>query len=226
MIRDIRSSPFAWQHRRALDIIAIAFDGQQRVTALGLYLTITWMASEQRTDSFQAFVRQIADRAGIGLSTARRYLSQFEELGLITVERSMIAGLINDRNQYILVDPPPPAGERGTPASERIPPPASERGTPANGRHLHREELTEKEEQQQDEGLLLLFISDVAQGLEDEGIAPKAALELAQRDPDLAAGWLDAKREWAQARDPAGLLVAKIRAGEQPPRPRRLRRLR
>ena len=91
---------------------------------MGLYLTITWMASEQRTDSFQAFVRQIADRAGIGLSTARRYLSQFEELGLITIERSMIAGLINDRNQYILVDPRPPAGERGTPASERTPPPA------------------------------------------------------------------------------------------------------
>ena len=70
-----------------------------------------------------------------------------------------------------------------------------------------------------------MFIAVVAQGLEDEGIAPKAALELAQHDPDLAADWLEAKREWASARDPAGLLVAKIRAGEQPPRPRRLRRL-
>ncbi len=55
------------------------------------------------------------------------------------------------------------------------------------------------------------------------GFLPKAALELAQRDPDLAADWLEAKREWVNARDPAGLLVAKIRAGEQPPRPRRLR---
>ncbi len=82
-------------------------------------------------------------------------------------------------------------------------------------------ETTDREQQQDAE--LLLFIADVAQGLEDEGIAPKTALELARRDPDLAADWLEAKREWQGARDPAGLLVAKIRAGEQPPRPRRLR---
>ena len=78
MLRDIRSSPFAWQHRRALDIIAVAFDGQQRATALGLYLTITWMASEQRSDKFTAFVRNIADRSGLGFSTTKRYLSRFE----------------------------------------------------------------------------------------------------------------------------------------------------
>ncbi len=85
-------------------------------------------------------------------------------------------------------------------------------------------ETTDREQQQDAE--LLLFIADVAQGLEDEGIAPKTALELAWLDPDLAADWLEAKREWHSARDPAGLLVAKIRAGEQAPRPRRLRRLR
>ena len=68
-----------------------------------------------------------------------------------------------------------------------------------------------------------MFITEIARALEDEGIVPKVALELAERDPDLAADWLEAKREWQGARDPAGLLVAKIRAGEQPPRPRRLR---
>ena len=203
-------------------MLAANFEGQQRATALGLYLTLTWMASEQRTDQFQAFVRQIADRAGLGLSTTRRYLAQFEELGLITVERSMIAGLINDRNSYFLVDPPPPAGESTPPVTERIPPPASERGTPANERHPHRQELTDKEEQQQDEELLL-FIDEVKNALEDEGVSPLTAQELAKANPDLAADWLEAKREWQGARNPAGLLVAKIRAGEQPPRPRQLR---
>ena len=233
MLRDLRESPFAWQHRRALDIIAVAFDGQQRATALRLYLTITWMASEQRSDEFTAFVRTIAERSGLGYSTTKRYLSRFEELGLVVVERRLIRGLINDANTFLLVNPPRLASELPRlaselprPATEPPPQPASEPGGPASGLHPYREELTEKEEQQQGDAELLLFIADVAQGLQDEGIAPKTALELAQRDPDLAADWLEAKREWAKARDPAGLLVAKIRAGEQPPRPRRLRRLR
>lgn len=82
-------------------------------------------------------------------------------------------------------------------------------------------ETTAREQQQPDEELLL-FITSVTKALEDESIAPKVARELAEQNPDLAADWLEAKREWANARDPAGLLVAKIRAGEEPPRPRKL----
>ena len=82
-------------------------------------------------------------------------------------------------------------------------------------------EITDREQQQDAE--LLLFKAEIIQALEDEGVAPKTARELAEADPDLATDWLEAKREWRNARDPAGLLVAKIRAGEQPPRPRKLR---
>ena len=49
MLRDIRSSPFAWQHRRAYELIASSFQGQRRVTAIAVYCTLTWLASEAHT---------------------------------------------------------------------------------------------------------------------------------------------------------------------------------
>ena len=79
---------------------------------------------------------------------------------------------------------------------------------------------TTTETSQQEE---LLFVAQVVEALEDVGIAPKTAKELAAEDPDLAADWLEAKHVWETARNPAALLVAKIREKEEPPRPRRLR---
>jgi len=77
------------------------------------------------------------------------------------------------------------------------------------------QETTTREIHQED----VVFVDQVALALEDEGITPAEARRLAERDPDLAAAWLDAET-WRIARDPAALLVAKIRAGEQPPRKR------
>jgi len=66
----------------------------------------------------------------------------------------------------------------------------------------------------------LVFVDQVVAALENVGIAPKTAKELAGIDPDLAAAWLEAKQVWGTARNPAALLVKKIRDREEPPKPR------
>ncbi len=71
----------------------------------------------------------------------------------------------------------------------------------------------------------MLFISNTAQALENWGITPATAKQLATRDPDLAAAWLDwldSTRRDDRPREPSGFLVAKLRAGEEPPKPRQL----
>ncbi len=84
-------------------------------------------------------------------------------------------------------------------------------------------ETTLREQQQEPDELL--FISRTTQSLENWGITPATAKQLATRDPDLAAtwlDWLDSTRRDERPREPAGFLVAKLRAGEQPPKPRQL----
>ncbi len=110
--------------------------------------------------------------------------------------------------------------ELSTPATNR--PPPSGQIVPIDEDRLSPSSSTETttETSQQEE---LLFVAQVVEALEDVGIAPKTAKELAAEDPDLAADWLEAKHVWETARNPAALLVAKIREKEEPPRPRRLR---
>jgi len=215
-LRDIRSAPFAWQHRAAIDALLGHYGGQSRATALGLYTALTYLASAQRTpDQARAFVAEIAETVGLGKSTVRQYLSEFELLGILTVERSMVGGRMNDMNKYLLTDPPP-ASRRGTPADRHIPPPASRTTPPADGRQPP-EQIQDEEEDQQQEGVLLLA------ELLDLGITPATARALVASDGCAAAGWLD----WlysVPADDkpdrPAGFLVAKVRAGEEAPPPR------
>ena len=80
--------------------------------------------------------------------------------------------------------------------------------------------------QQQQDPALLLLVANVIEALEDWGVTPAAARRHGQRDPDLARRWL----EWLASlplaerpQQPAAYLVAKLRAGERPPQPRRSR---
>ncbi len=235
MMRDIRSSPFAWQHREALDVLAVAYDGQSRITAIGVYTVITWLASEQRTpDHLSAYLEVIAERCGISAVTVRRYLHRFEELGILRIEHHQISHKVHDRNTYYLIDPP----KRGTLAGDSTPvsddssrftgprrAPLAEDSTPlADERVPHvNKEYEQGDQQQQAEELL--FISDTAAALENWGVTPATAKQLAKRDPDLAVAWLDwldATKRDERPREPAGFLVAKLRASEEPPKPRQL----
>ena len=199
MLRDIRAAPFCWQHREAIDRLCVYYDGQSRSTAVGVYTLLTYLASDQHTpDQARAFVATIAELCGLGQSTVRRYLNDFESLGILTIERSMIGGRLNDMNRYLLVTPPPASG----------------RGTPDGGRQPQ-EQINEEQNHEES----LVFVAQISEQLEDVGVTPAEARRLAERDPDLAAAWLEAAT-WRTARDPAALLIAKLRAGEKPPRKR------
>lgn len=235
MMRDIRSSPFAWQHREALDVLAVAYDGQSRITAIGVYTVLTWLASEQRTpDHLSAYLEVIAERCGISAVTVRRYLHRFQELGLLSIEHHLISNKVHDRNTYYLVDPPkggtlagdstPLADDRSHLTGPRRAPLADE-STPLAGERVPYVNKEDQQGDQQQHAEELLFVSEIASSLENWGVTPATAKQLARRDPDLAAAWLDwleSVRRDERPRDPAGLLVAKLRSGEEPPRPRPL----
>lgn len=216
--RDIRTAPFAWAHREVLEAIAREWDGQQRATALGVYVTLAWLASEQHTPGgLTAFVRAIADRAGLGLSTTKRYLAGFEELGLIRVERRLISGIVNDANRYYLTDPPRPANEMGGSASGPRGRPAAGPGPSADGLQSHKQVNNEEENHQQaaevaeDDPLLADLIR--------EGVDPRTAAALrASAGPEVVDGWL-AVDTWRSGRNPVGVLIAHLRRGDPPPPP-------
>lgn len=221
--RDIRTAPFAWAHREVLDAIAEGWDGQQRTTALGVYLTLAWLASEQHTPGgLTAFVRAIADRAGLGLSTTKRYLAEFEALGLVRVERRLISGIVNDANRYFLTDPPRPANETGGSASGLGGRSASGPGHPADGPQSHKQLVNKEEENhhqqapaEADAGVVV----ELSEELVREGIDPRTAAELvAEAGPDLVDAWL-AVDTWRAARSPAAVLIAHLRRRDPAPPP-------
>jgi len=226
VLRDIRESPFAWQHRAALEAIAAAFAGQRRVTALGLYLTLTWLCSEARTpDHVTAYLGAIAERAGVSTDTARRYLHAFEEVGLLRIEQRKISERVHDANVYYLTTPP--GTSASTPRAEQ-PQEAGGGGTRtstprADARVLLvvNNEYEEETQQQQGEAeqAEILLLGE----LTELGVTEKTARELVAHDAPATAAWLDwlaaLPREERPER-PAGFVVSKVRANEEAPPPR------
>jgi hypothetical protein len=147
--------------------------------------------------------------------------SAFDKTKWYTIDYAALATAVDNSTQAVdnsAVESPPRSGQidhidqprKGSPDRVIVTRPIPETNT----------ENTIREQQQDPEELL--FIGKITQLLEHEGISPKTALELATADPDLAADWLEAKQSWKNARDPAGLLVSKLRAKEQAPKIRRL----
>jgi hypothetical protein len=129
-IRDIRQAPFCWQAKSALRRLRRYYSGdrlKQRATALGIYMVLTEIASDQhRQDRAEAFVAQIVDLTGTSEATVKRYLRDFEErVGLIAVERRKIADTISLANVYQLLtvlDDPPGFTHEPPPVKDRVPP--------------------------------------------------------------------------------------------------------
>lgn len=219
VLRDIRASPFAWQHLDAYALLLGRYDGQSRATAIGVYCTLTYLASAQHTPTeARAFVATIAETVGLGRSTVRRYLGEFEELGILTVERSMIGGRLNDMNRYMLVTPP--ASGRGAPAKRPPPPSASGSTTPTTGRQPQ-EQIREEENHHQQAPAPAgdPVVVELSEELVREGIDPRTAVELvAEAGPDLVDAWL-AVDTWRAARNPAAVLIAHLRRRDPAPPP-------
>lgn len=109
-VRDLRNAGWCWQEKAALDVLRAYYDGErlkQRSTALAIYLILTEIASNQRTpEQAEATHRAIWEMTGTSASTVKRYLGEFETLGLVAVERRKIAGDISLPNVYALLSPP------------------------------------------------------------------------------------------------------------------------
>ncbi len=225
--RAIRSSPFAWQHREALECLAEHYDGARRVTAIAVYTVMTWLASEARTpDQLVAYLGEIAARTGVSPDTARRYLHELEELGLLRIERRRIGERVNDANKYHLTTPP--AAEWGTGTStSRGGTGAGSRGgagaSSASGSARVSSSNNKNEEvihhQQAPAPADAEVVVELSEELVREGIDPRTAAELvADAGPDLVDAWL-AVDTWRAARSPAAVLIAHLRRRDPAPPP-------
>jgi len=97
--RQIKAQPFCWQALNALDLLRQHYEGHKRGAALLLYNALTELASRQRTPhQAKTSCRYLAEQVGLSDQTARRYLHEFAELGLVKI----VAG-IHAANTYILL---------------------------------------------------------------------------------------------------------------------------
>jgi DNA-binding transcriptional MocR family regulator len=131
-VRDLRQKGWCWQDKRTLRLLREYYDGERlkrRSTALALYVVLTEVASNQYNPSrAEATHRALWEMTGTSEATVKRYLQEFEALGLVAVERRKLEGDINLPNVYTLLTPgvtdePTPVIGEGTPgvASEPSP---------------------------------------------------------------------------------------------------------
>lgn len=91
-MKDRRLPPFVWQSRAAMDVVRHCFDGKERQTAVSIYQAMTTLANDERSDSFTAARKEIADLAGTSDRTIDRYAETFERVGLLEIERQSDGG--------------------------------------------------------------------------------------------------------------------------------------
>ncbi len=114
--RNIRNQPFGWQALVTIECIQQHFDEGHCATAVALYTALTLLASQQRTPGqCHTSAAYLGAQIKVSESTARRYLHDFEELGLIEV----VAGR-HAANTYILLDveQPTPTGFDDVPLAD------------------------------------------------------------------------------------------------------------
>jgi len=142
-VRDIRRVPFCWQDKSALRLLRCHYDGErlkQRSTALAVYLALTEAASNQYSQGQVEVIQMaIADATGTSRSTVKRYLSEFEGIGLIAVERRKLDTGTSLPNIYALLTPPSIGGRYPATAGAGVPS-TSERHPSTDG--LDQEEPT------------------------------------------------------------------------------------
>lgn len=149
-VRDLRNAGWCWQEKATLDVLRAYYDGErlkQRSTALAIYLVLTEIASDQRTpERAEVTHRAIWEHTGTSASTVKRYLAEFEQLGVLAVERRKAAGDVSLPNVYALLTPrstdgPTPAIAPAQPRSTSEPTP------PADGPQLKERSLNNGNEE-------------------------------------------------------------------------------
>jgi len=86
--RQIKAAPFTWQANLALDLIEQHFPRPKMtaIAASGIYAKLTQLASEQRTPGqCHTSCAYLAARCDLGEACVRRYLHEFEQIGLLRI---------------------------------------------------------------------------------------------------------------------------------------------
>jgi hypothetical protein len=124
-VRDTRHAPFCWQAKPALAALRAFYDGErlkQRSTAIAVYVALTEAASNQHQQGAVAVIHlAIANATGTSRSTVKRYLSEFEAIGLIAIERRKVEGGANLPNVYFLLNLPSTHERQGATGTNGVP---------------------------------------------------------------------------------------------------------
>lgn len=77
--------PFAWQSKRALNLIREGYDDRAGLTsALAVYLVLTEFANQHRSATFSVLRRKIAEHAGMDRRTLTNVMERLREIGVVS----------------------------------------------------------------------------------------------------------------------------------------------
>jgi hypothetical protein len=105
-----KREPYCWIEKRKLRMIGDVFSQKaasinSASSARSLILALVEIASDRQSDKFDASQPEIAIRAGLSVSTVRRILPVFGQLGLVKIKRNSING-IETTSTYTIIRGP------------------------------------------------------------------------------------------------------------------------
>lgn len=95
--RCTKDGPFCWQNKRVLRRIRDHFDNTNNISsALAVYTTLTEIASDEQSETFQRRILEIGARAGLSYKTTAKVLYRLEALSIIAIRRNKISGTLEN----------------------------------------------------------------------------------------------------------------------------------
>ncbi len=105
MIWEPSGAEYCWQAKDALKGIIEGLDHGNVASGIAVYVALSWIASDAKSDSFEKSIAFIASRAGLSRRTVERRLSDLVRLGFVIVTPRKLPGKkANDENHYHLVN--------------------------------------------------------------------------------------------------------------------------
>ncbi len=105
--RSIKDGPYCWQNKKVLTHITETFaESDRAASARSVYVALSEVASDKRSDTFKVRKALIAYKAGVSIKTVERILKDLEKLGLVKSERGFAevgSGTIKAPNTYTLL---------------------------------------------------------------------------------------------------------------------------
>jgi len=102
--RDIKKTQaWCWQDKQVMRLIRENYKSKRLTTSVAIYQSLTELASNTGSDSFNAYLSQIARLAGKSTSTIKKYTKELVGLGVLKIENRKLEDRINLPNRWILL---------------------------------------------------------------------------------------------------------------------------